>query len=198
MEFKDLEHGRQVTLAPGEYHATREDEVITTLLGSCVSACLYDPVNNIIGMNHFLLAHQRYARNIPLSKTEAGRYGIHSMELLLNRMLLIGAKKNYLRAKAFGGGAVVDMGQSEDNFQCVGEVNIRFIHEFLDSERIPLIASDLGGNTGRIIHFFLNDFSVYCKPIQRSKVKKLIVRDKKYWKESIQEHEAAKLEVDLW
>lgn len=66
-----------VTLYPGEYYVSRGKVVISTLLGSCVSACLYDPVNRVVGMNHFLLSNKRYSKHMPMYATEAGRYGIN-------------------------------------------------------------------------------------------------------------------------
>jgi chemotaxis protein CheD len=86
---------------------SHEDVLITTLLGSCVSACLYDPYNKIVGMNHFLLSSRRYSREMPVCITEAGRYGIHSMELLMNEMWNQGAKRGNLKAKAFGGSTMM-------------------------------------------------------------------------------------------
>jgi len=82
-------------------------------------------------MNHFLLSNRRYAKNLPVCLSEAGRYGIHAMELLINEMLQKGAKRGNLRAKAFGGGTMHGVSTTQDNFFCVGEVNVRFIREFL-------------------------------------------------------------------
>ncbi len=76
---------------PGDCYVSTDEVVIGTILGSCVSACLYDPVNRIVGMNHFLLSgRQNNADKIWLS--EAGRYGIHSMEIIINGMLKLGAE----------------------------------------------------------------------------------------------------------
>ena len=85
-----------ITVKPGEYYVSKEDVVISTLLGSCVSACLYDPVKRIVGMNHFLLSNKRYARRMPYYETEAGRYGVHSMEMLINEMMKMGARREHL------------------------------------------------------------------------------------------------------
>ncbi|MCP4754946.1 MAG: chemotaxis protein CheD, partial [Proteobacteria bacterium] len=133
-----------VTLSPGDYYVTDQDAVLSTLLGSCISACLYDPVNKVVGMNHFLLSRVGYSK-VPLYFTNAGRYGVHAMELVINGMLKLGAKRKYLKAKAFGGGNVLSSEfENGDNFS-VGDINVRFIREFLATEKIPLLASDLGG-----------------------------------------------------
>jgi chemotaxis protein CheD len=145
---------QRVVLSPGEYFASEKRIGISTLLGSCLAACLWAEQNGVIGMNHFLLAHRRYAKNKPLCRAEAGKYGIHSMELLINGMIKLGARRENLRAKAFGGASVTNNSRG-DNFLCVGEVNCRFIMEFLKTDGIPLVSSDLGGDVGRVIHFFL-------------------------------------------
>ena len=101
---------QRITLRPGDHRATTDATVLSTLLGSCVAACLYDPSARVSGMNHFLLANRRYARSMPLNVTEAGRYGIHAMELLINDMMKLGAQRARLQAKVFGGGAILDEG----------------------------------------------------------------------------------------
>ena len=108
MHYKVPFHSR-VTIRPGEHKVTKETMVFSTLLGSCVSACLYDPVSRVSGMNHFLLANRRYARNLPLNVTDAGRYGINAMELLINDMMKLGAVKARLKAKVFGGRGRVEL-----------------------------------------------------------------------------------------
>lgn len=190
---------KRITLDPGEYHATKEPLILSTLLGSCVSACLYEPQSGIIGMNHFLLSNRRYAKDMPLCITEAGRYGVHSMELLINTMIKLGAKRSNLHAKAFGGASILVRTNENSNFLCVGEVNVRFIKEFLLNEGIKLVSSDLGGSLGRVIHFFPNDYSVYMKKIQKT-TKELYERDKKLWKTSINQRETENQDnnVDLW
>jgi chemotaxis protein CheD len=198
MNIQELKNGTKYTLSPGEYHVLNEDAVLSTLLGSCVSACLYDPVQEVVGMNHFLLSSSRYSKKENITKSEAGRYGIHSMELLINEMLKKGAKRSNLHAKAFGGASIIS-NHNADNFFCVGEVNVRFVLEFLRNENIPLVTSDLGGTHGRIIHFFHNEYTVYMKKIKNAESQKLGDRDKTYWKKSIKEEEKeTESNVDLW
>ena len=127
MRTEKIDHHRRVILDPGEYFASNTPVTISTLLGSCVSACLFDPVNKVMGMNHFMLSHQRYAKNISMTQTEAGRYGIHSMELLMNEMLKLGAEKLLVKAKVFGGSTINNPSVNTSNFLCVGSVNSKFI-----------------------------------------------------------------------
>jgi chemotaxis protein CheD len=187
---------KRVVLSPGEYFASENRVVISTLLGSCVAACLWDEQNRIIGMNHFLLAHRQYAKNKPLCRTEAGTYGIHSMELLINGMMKLGARRENLRAKAFGGASVMNTSRT-DNFFCVGEVNSRFIVEFLKTDGIPLVAFDLGGDVGRVIHFFSDDFSVYSRKMAKTTQEEITKKEQGFWKSSIEKEEGAP-EPEVW
>ena len=189
---------RFVRIGPGEYHATGRAEVVSTLLGSCVAACLYDPVNRVIGMNHFMLSNPQYSRTMPVCTTEAGRYGIHAMELLINAMMRIGAQRRHLQAKAFGGGAVFGEPRPAGGFACVGEVNCRFVREFLETERIPLAAQDLGGTRGRVIYFSSKDFSVYVRPVRRLAGSPLQQQEQLFWRREVAQHERAAPEPELW
>jgi chemotaxis protein CheD len=187
-----------VNLMPGEYYATARSATLRTLLGSCVAACLYDPVTGVIGMNHFLLSNRRYARSIPTVLSEAGRYGVHAMELLINEMLKIGAKRENLHAKAFGGGSIYLHTEQRDNFFCVGDVNSRFIREFLQNDGIPLVAEDLGGETARVIHFRNEDYAVHVKKIGKTSTSDLVTQERQYWMRSIEMQEKAISRVEVW
>lgn len=159
---------RRIIIEAGEFFALKGPGVISTLLGSCVAACLFDPVNKVMGMNHFMLSRKRYARDF-IIRTEAGRYGVHAMELLINEMLKQGAEKQFLRAKAFGGSNLIGLGGGRCSPNpTVGDVNSRFIREFLNLEGIPLVAHSLGGTSGRMIHFSHGDFVVYMRRIQNT------------------------------
>jgi chemotaxis protein CheD len=159
----------RVNIAPGECFVSREPVIISTLLGSCVSACLYDPIQRVIGMNHFLLAGRRSPIQTQMVESEAGRYGIHAMKLLINGMEKQGAERRNLRAKLFGGGDVLQYYQpGRDNSGYVGEVNNRFAVAFLHNEQIPVVASDLGRDYGRTIHFRSADFAVFMRKIGHS------------------------------
>ncbi len=198
MRIESLGRLKRVSLSPAEYFASGESVTISTLLGSCVAACLFDPVRRIVGMNHFLLGNRRYARDIPVSSTEAGRYGVHAMELLINEMMRLGANRKTLRAKAFGGATIMSNKAEAGNFVCVGEVNARFIREFLSNEGIPLLAEDLGGEKGRVIHFSNGDYTVLVRKIERLRSERLARRDREVWRRAIERQEAAMPSVDLW
>jgi len=192
----------RVIIDPGEYYASNVPVTISTLLGSCVSACLFDPVNKVMGMNHFMLSQQRFGSGLPLNRTEAGRYGINAMELLINEMLNLGAKKQFIKAKAFGGSTLIGNGKSDTNILNVGAVNSKFIREFLTHEAIPLVAENLGGKEGRMIHFSFGDFVVYMRKIKSAdKSKRIAIRDRKCWEHVIieqQKHEDMIKNIELW
>lgn len=197
MNIQHHKNQQRITLAPGEYYVADEEVVLTTLLGSCVSACLYDPCNKIIGMNHFLLSSTHYARTLPVCATDAGRYGIHAMELLLNEMWRRGAGRGNLKAKAFGGSSMLKpVDSSTRSIYAVGEVNVRFIIEFLQNEKIPLVSSDLGGTVGRVIHFHAADFSVHVRKII-AKSANVVKMEEQYWKKTIKQQEE-ETQIDLW
>src|SRR4029079_11003542 len=89
-------------IGPGEGYATQRDMLSVTVLGSCVSACMRDPQTNVGGMNHFMLPFHAAEPEGPLS--ESARYGAYAMELLVNHMLSLGAKRERIQAKIFGAG----------------------------------------------------------------------------------------------
>lgn len=140
----------------GEYFATTKPTRISTLLGSCVAACLYDPVARIGGMNHFLLPYHTG------DEGESARYGLNAMELLINEIMKLGGDRRRLQAKVFGGGNVLRMESSRVN---VGERNSRFVVEFLETERIPLIGQRLGGERPLRVHFLSATGQAFVKAL---------------------------------
>lgn len=177
MRIKEIRHLNTVTVLSGDYQIATRDTVLTTLLGSCVAACLYDPRQHIIGLNHFLLCGRHRDHELPLLMTDAGRYGVHAMELLINGMLENGARKKNLRAKVFGGATVLQNVGMTNQKRSVGELNAEFVREFLQQEKIPIVAEDLGGLLGRVIYFSGADFTVYRRKIPRTNLREIIEKD---------------------
>ncbi|PWC39875.1 chemotaxis protein [Azospirillum sp. TSO35-2] len=120
--------------------------VITTTLGSCVAACLYDPVAEIGGMNHFLLPDAGLD-TVSLSS----RYGATAMEQLINRLLRVTGRRDRLRAKLFGGANVNLNTLRTAN---IGQRNVEFVMEYLATEGIPTVSWDVGGAAPRAVRFF--------------------------------------------
>jgi chemotaxis protein CheD len=188
----------RVTIHPGEFYSTNDTAVISTLLGSCVAACLYDPKRRLIGMNHFMLSNSRHSKDVPLDDTEAGRYGMHAMELLINDMMAKGTNRSSLRAKIFGGASIIGKRESFDKFYCVGQVNCTFVRTYLASEAIPVDAEDLGGNCGRVIHFSNGDFSVHRRKISSDECESLARQDRQCWQRSLDNQKKNQPQIELW
>lgn len=189
---------RRVVIGPGEFYVSKRQDVISTLLGSCVAACLYDPVQRIMGMNHFLLAYRHPVLSNTLLESDAGRYGLYAMELLINDMLQQGANKLNLKAKVFGGGNVLRLREESRIGQAVGDTNLRFIKEFLHNEGIPIVSSSIGGDIGRKVHFFGSDFSVYVKPIFHVDNRAIEQVERLFWLKTLKQLDNAKENVEYW
>ena len=147
--YFDREFGVEaVKLLPGEYFVTAKDMVLTTVLGSCVSACVRDTTAGIGGMNHFMLPDD----SDPASRDSAAamRYGAYAMEVLLNELLKAGARRERLEAKVFGGGAVL----ANMTLLNIGERNSDFVLRYLQLEQVRIAAQDLRGDLPRRINYF--------------------------------------------
>jgi chemotaxis protein CheD len=154
--------GKQVFIIhPGEYYASSEPVLISTVLGSCVGVAMYDPQVQFGGLNHFMLPGSLGNQNFMMSET--GKYGMFAMELLINQLIKMGARKNRLRAKVFGGGHVLQNDVGEDGG--VPQSNIDFAFEYLETEQIPVQTSDVGGTVGRKIFLDPLTFKVMLKRV---------------------------------
>jgi chemotaxis protein CheD len=149
-----------IKILPGEYFATKSDTLIVTVLGSCVSACIRDRVSGIAGMNHFLLPNDGSGQDNILS--ESARYGAYAMEILINHLIKLGARREHLEAKVFGGGNVL-RGFTTIN---IGERNAEFVMEYLKVERIPVVAQDLLDVYPRKVYFFPDSGQVLIRKIK--------------------------------
>lgn len=124
-----------VRVDAGDVHASRTPCEVRTVLGSCVAACLFDPVAGVGGMNHFMLPDGGQS-------DQPARYGAYAMELLINQIMKLGGDRARLRAKIFGAASVIRMERAAVD---VGRDNIAFVRKFLATERIPIDAEKLGG-----------------------------------------------------
>lgn len=149
---------RRVTIVQGEYRVFAEPGiVIATLLGSCVAACLQDPVARVGGMNHFLLSepgHGAVAR-----PEDQLRYGIHAMELLINAMMANGASRSRLRAHLYGGANIIA------GLGSIGSSNAAFARRFMADEGIKVGRCELGGTQARKVEFMPYEGRVRATPI---------------------------------
>jgi len=120
-----------VKVLPGEYYVTGDDLMVMTVLGSCIAACIWDPRVRVGGMNHFMLPEG--------AGDTSGRYGSYAMELLINEMIKLGARREHMQAKVFGGGQVMHSFTTMN----VGERNTAFVLDYLQTERIAVVSKDV-------------------------------------------------------
>jgi chemotaxis protein CheD len=163
-----------VRILPGEFHAGSGPVGMTTLLGSCVSTCLWDPQQRIGGMNHFMLPGDNANAASPVP--QSARFGVHAMELLINRMLKLGAERRRLVAKVFGGGRVLRGFVSLD----VGAANCEFVLDFLTTEGIPVLARDILDNYARKLHFSSETGKVLLKKLDPTAVDVVQRQEREY------------------
>lgn len=188
-----------IYLKPGEYYVSNSQTMISTVLGSCVAACLFDPINKVMGMNHFLLSGEKIPpTGEPYIYTKMGRYGVHAMELLINELLKLGAKKKNIQAKVFGGARLLMTSTPANSILNVGLINCQFVKNFLNREKIPILSSDLEGHQGRVIRFYSDEFAVYVKKIKPIENEKLIKEEKAYLKKSLEKKKRPSPKVELW
>lgn len=138
---------KEVTLYIGGVHASEEPALIKTLLGSCISVCLFDPVKRVGGMNHFMLP--RGGGNG--GGADAPRFGVHAMDCLIGAMMKVGGDRRRFVAKVFGGAHVLDIRESANG---VPQQNIEFIRGFLEREGFAVLSEDVGGYHPRHVLFY--------------------------------------------
>ncbi len=153
----DVPRGRQAMyLHPGAVAVAAEPAAVTTILGSCVSVCLFDPVLRVGGANHFLLPDHG-------SAAPSTRFAGEALRELLARLLALGADRRRLQAKVFGGACVVEaFRRSADH---LGTRNAAAAFRFLEMERIPVMAEDTGGERGRKLLFHTDDGTALVRPL---------------------------------
>jgi chemotaxis protein CheD len=171
--FDRVHDVQAVKLLPGEYYVTNKDMLIVTVLGSCVAACIRDPLTGVSGMNHFML---------PDAGTQGGlvsasaRYGSFAMELLINQLLKLGARRSALEAKVFGAGNVL-RALSAGN---VAERNAAFVLDYLKTENIPIVAQDLLGTHPRKVYQFVKTGKVRVKKLTEMRNDTIFERERDY------------------
>lgn len=164
-------------LMPGDYYVTKQNEMITTVLGSCVAACIRDVVTGVGGMNHFMLPETSKSRLNDRDEAVVGnasRYGNYAMEHLINSILQNGGKRKNLEVKLFGGGKIIaTLGD-------VGARNIQFVLDYVDTEALKLVSQDLGDIYPRKVNFFPRTGQVRMKKIKDLHNQTIFIREKQY------------------
>lgn len=168
-----------VKIVPGEYYVTRQKEVVATVLGSCVSACIRDPANGVGGMNHFMLPVPSSADTGAWQAVvgRAARYGSDAMEHLINAILKAGGRRKMLEVKIFGGGKVLA------HVTDVGQRNIAFVRNYIATESLRLVVEDVGGDTPRHVQYFPATGKVRVKHLLVQHNDTILVRERNYRKQ---------------
>ena len=167
----DVEAAR---ILPGGYYATPSDMMLVTTLGSCVAACIRDPLNGIGGMNHFMLPENIQEQGAWGSSS--ARYGAYAMEMLINQLLKMGARRQNLEAKLFGGGAVIKHMKTVN----IGERNAIFALDYLKIEGIPVVSTDLLDIYPRKICYFPQSGKVLVKKLYSLHNNEILNREQDY------------------
>jgi len=179
-------------ILPGEYYVTTTDEIITTVLGSCVSACIRDPLIGVGGMNHFMLpgcTTQRMDR-WGGDNCLATRYGIAAMEMLINDLLKLGSQRSRLELKLFGGGNVMSMDVNN-----VGDNNIQFVRQFVKTEGIPVVAEDLGEAFPRKVNYFPKTGKVMVRRLRSLQNQAVVDQEKSYERTFVKKQVPGEIEL---
>lgn len=177
--YVDNTHGIVAAkLLPGEYYVTKENEMITTVLGSCISACIRDRESGVGGMNHFMLPITTADKLRSGNESVVGnatRYGNYAMEHLINTILKNGGKRKNLEVKVFGGGKIIP------TLTDIGVKNIEFVLEYIDTEGLLLLSQDLGDIYPRKIIYFPKTGKVGMKKIQDLHNTTIVQRERQYF-----------------
>lgn len=166
--------GKKVNIIhPGEYFVTGEDELIATLLGSCVAVCLHDEANRIGAMNHYMLPG-RITRG-GSGGEDSTKYGITSINTIIKLMLEKGALKKNITARIFGGGSIIKSMSAGINGSMIPADNVRLARLMMEMEDIPIIGSDVGADFTRKIIFDVCTGKVYLRKMRGEEVKNLVL-----------------------
>jgi chemotaxis protein CheD len=160
------------SILPGEFFVSREPMIVYTVLGSCISACIRDPIAGVGGMNHFMLPEPTEVPHD--SWGESTRYGSYAMESLINEILKRGGLKSRLEIKLFGAGKIYE--GSID----VGANNAKWVIGYLKSEGLGTVNTDLGDVCPRKVYYFTDSGRVLIKKIERVKNRTILERESEY------------------
>lgn len=160
-----------VTIRIGGVFATDREAVIRTVLGSCIAVCLYDPISRVGGMNHFMLPSPEDSNE----RHDLTRFGVNAMEVLIGSCQRLGARRDRLLAKLFGGGHVLNTANHE---QSVPVRNIAFIEEFVNDEGLRVVSRDLGGSLPRRVHFYPHSGKVLVKRLAATMIPELQIEER--------------------
>lgn len=187
----DNKHNKVVArVDPGCFYISAQDEYVFTRLGSCVAACIWDPLLGIGGLNHFLLPERELNEDWHELMSYSCRYGNFAMEQLINGILTLGGQRQRLKAKIFGGAQM-----SKETVLNVGKSNIDFVKNYLQMEGIEVEVEDLGGPWPRKVLFHPNSGKVLLKRLPASGIRQVETEEKVYLKGIIKDQSKCKVEL---
>lgn len=193
--YWDRSHGTWAAkILPGEFYVTRGGELISTVLGSCVSVCIRDKVLGVGGMNHFMLPEESEHSSSDWGSnpnTRMTRYGNWAIEFLINELLKIGADRKRFEVKVFGGGQVLA------NMSDVGQRNILFTFDYLRREGLNIEASDVGDAYPRKVLYFPETGRVLMKKLRSRHNDTVIERERAYMKK-LASDQTVKSDIELF
>ncbi len=161
---------------PGDFYVSNNpSEVIATVLGSCVSACIRDPIAGVGGMNHFMLAESQGDPSKAWANA-ATRFGLHAMEQLINTIIKLGGEKSRFEIKIFGGGRIINA------MRDIGGNNVAFVRSFLQAEHLRIKAEDVLGRQGRKLYYYPYTGRALVKTLPHIPQKTLAAQERQYAK----------------
>lgn len=165
-----------VRILAGEYYVTHCEEMITTVLGSCISVCIRDTAIHIGGMNHFMLPEENRPSgdDSPRRLTADAAYGSYAMERLINCILKYGGRRENLEIKIFGGGRII--GGMTD----IGQQNIAFVRGYLRTEHLAVVAEDVGGDLPRRMAYLPVTGRVLVKKLRNIRSETIVKQERVY------------------
>lgn len=178
-------------LLPGEYYVTMEDELITTVLGSCISACIRCKAFGIGGMNHFMLPMKKehHSEDWGAVASSATRFGNVAMEHLINEILKQGASRQHLEVKIIGGGKILK------NMSDVGDRNIQFVRDYIEMENLELVGEDVGDIYPRKVMYNPMTGKVRVKKLESLHNDTIVRREQEYQTQLEVEPDAGEIEL---
>lgn len=179
-------NSRVIKVFSGDCHVSDQPgDMMVTVLGSCIAACIRDPIAHVGGMNHFLLPDSVNAADAPM------RYGSYAMEQLINDIMKQGGRRERLEIKIFGGGNVIKSSAQ------IGDKNVKFIREFLQGEGLKIAQEDLGGTCPRRIHYFPDSGKVMMRKIDKKEDIENVEKEEKTYSKSINDSVSHESESNL-
>lgn len=176
--FWDVKHNVSAAkILPGEFYVTDSGEMITTVLGSCISACIRDTKYGFGGMNHFMLpgCNSNHSGNWSSAAALETRFGVAAMENLINEVLKLGGRKSNFEVKLFGGGDIMNMKSVS-----IGNRNIQFAMDFVSEEGLQIAAKDLGGPDPRKVMYFPETGKVLVKRLKSVQTAAIAAEETRY------------------